>query len=44
MGSTAEAKMDALETYHRLVEQFERYEAALDAGALAGAIKLMKRS
>jgi hypothetical protein len=31
-------------TYHRLVEQFERYEAALDAGALAGAIKLMKRS
>ena len=31
-------------TYHRLVEQFERYEAARDAGALAGAIKLMKRS
>jgi len=31
-------------TYHRLVERFERYEAAVDAGALAGAIKLMKRS
>jgi hypothetical protein len=31
-------------TYHRLVERFERYEAALDAGALSQAIKLMKRS
>ena len=31
-------------TYHRLVELFERYEATLDAGALAGAIKHLKRS
>jgi hypothetical protein len=31
-------------TYHRLVEQFERYEAALDAGALSRAAKLFKRS
>jgi hypothetical protein len=31
-------------TYQRLVEQFERYEAALDAGSLSRAMKLMKRS
>jgi hypothetical protein len=31
-------------TYRRLVERFERYEAALDAGALSRAMKLMKRS
>src|SRR5262245_41992854 len=31
-------------TYHRYVERFERYEAALDAGALSRTIKLMKRS
>src|SRR6478672_6688366 len=30
-------------TYHRFVERFERYEAALDAGTLSRAIKLMKR-
>ena len=30
-------------TYHRLVEQFDRYEAVLDAGALSRAIKLLKR-
>jgi hypothetical protein len=31
-------------TYHRYVEQFERYEAALDAGALSRASKLLRRS
>src|SRR5215475_5915815 len=30
-------------TYNRYVERFERYEAALDAGALSQVIKLMKR-
>jgi hypothetical protein len=30
-------------TYHRLVEQFEKYEAALDAGALSRASKLLRR-
>jgi hypothetical protein len=30
-------------TYHRLVEQFERYEAALDAATLSRAIKLLRR-
>ena len=30
-------------TYRRLVEQFERYERVLDAGALSRAMKLMKR-
>ena len=30
-------------TYHRIVEQFERYEAALETGALSRAIKLIKR-
>ena len=30
-------------TYRRFVEQFERYEAVLDAGALSDAMKLMKR-
>jgi hypothetical protein len=31
-------------TYHRLVEQFEEYEAALDAGALTRVKRLLKRS
>ena len=31
-------------TYQRYVDQFERYEAALDASSLSRAIKLMKRS
>jgi hypothetical protein len=31
-------------TYQRFVERFERYEAALDAGSLSRAMKLMKRS
>jgi hypothetical protein len=31
-------------TYQRYVERFERYEAALDAGALSRAIKLLRRS
>ncbi len=31
-------------TYHRFVEQFDRYEAALDAGALSRVTKLLKRS
>jgi len=31
-------------TYHRLIEQFERYEAALDAAALSRAAKLLRRS
>jgi len=31
-------------TYHRLVDQFERYEAALDAGAVSRASKLLRRS
>ena len=31
-------------TYHRLVEQFEGYEAAIDAAALARATKLLRRS
>ena len=31
-------------TYHRLVEGFERYEAALDAAALSRATKLLRRS
>jgi hypothetical protein len=31
-------------TYHRLVEQFERYEAAIDAGALSRVSKLLRRS
>jgi hypothetical protein len=31
-------------TYQRFVERFERYEAALDAGSLLRAMKLMKRS
>jgi hypothetical protein len=31
-------------TYQRLIERFERYEAALDAGSLSRAMKLMKRS
>jgi hypothetical protein len=31
-------------TYHRLVEQFERYEAMLDAGALSRVSKLVRRS
>jgi hypothetical protein len=31
-------------TYHRLVERFERYEAALDAGALSRVRRLLKRS
>ena len=31
-------------TYYRLIEQFERYEAALDAGALSRASKLLRRS
>jgi hypothetical protein len=31
-------------TYHRLVERFERYEAALDAAALSRATKLLRRS
>src|SRR6476620_5312006 len=30
-------------TYRRFVEQFERYEAMLDVGALSRAMKLMKR-
>jgi hypothetical protein len=30
-------------TYRRFVEQFDRYEAVLDAGALSRAMKLMKR-
>jgi hypothetical protein len=30
-------------TYHRLVERFERYEAALDAGALSRASRLIRR-
>src|SRR5262245_19414723 len=30
-------------TYRRLVEEFERYEAAIDAGALSRASKLMRR-
>jgi hypothetical protein len=30
-------------TYHRLVERFERYEAALDAAALSRATKLLRR-
>jgi hypothetical protein len=30
-------------TYHRLVERFDRYEAALDAGALSRAGKLLRR-
>src|SRR5262245_35617044 len=31
-------------TYNRYVEQFDRYEAVLDAGALSRAIKLLRRS
>jgi hypothetical protein len=31
-------------TYHRYVEQFERYEAALDRAALSRAAKLLRRS
>ena len=31
-------------TYRRYVEQFESYEAALDAGAVSRTIKLLKRS
>jgi len=31
-------------TYNRYVERFERYEAALDAGALSRASKLLRRS
>ena len=31
-------------TYQRYVEQFERYEAALDAGSLSRAMRMMKRS
>jgi hypothetical protein len=31
-------------TYHRIVERFERYEAALDAAALSRATKLLRRS
>jgi hypothetical protein len=30
-------------TYHRLVERFDRYEAALDAAALSRATKLLRR-
>jgi hypothetical protein len=30
-------------TYHRYVERFERYEAALDAGALSRVSKLLRR-
>jgi len=31
-------------TYHRLVERFERYEAALDVGALSRVKRLLRRS
>jgi hypothetical protein len=31
-------------TYHRYADQFERYEAALDAGALSRVRKLLRRS
>ena len=31
-------------TYYRLVEQFERYQAAIDAGALSSVSKLLRRS
>jgi hypothetical protein len=31
-------------TYHRLVEQFDRYEVALDRAALSRATKLLRRS
>jgi hypothetical protein len=31
-------------TYHRLVERFEEYEAALDAGALSRVRRLLRRS
>ena len=31
-------------TYHRFVEQFDRYEAVLDAGALSRVKKLLNRS
>jgi hypothetical protein len=31
-------------TYHRYVDQFERYEAAIDAGALSRVTRLLRRS
>jgi hypothetical protein len=31
-------------TYRRFVEQFERYEAMLDAGALSRVKRLLRRS